>query len=165
MRYLRYCDHTLGHVGWIQSHWDHAKSTNIQPSWPNKLLVINKGFIIWLKQHLCPRDEEDRSILPPRTANQQNMALLYLARSRNKPYDRVVIKSREPGIFQLLLLENRRKIEPKEILSRLIPHLLVVFTRQLEILVTTLPYLKTLIYLNLVIIIQIQSRSWHHFHS
>ena len=39
---------------------------------------------------------------------------------------------------QLLLLENRRKIEPKEIPSRLIPRLLVVFTRQLEILVTTL---------------------------
>ena len=38
----------------------------------------------------------------------------------------------------LLLLENRRKIEPKEIPSRLIPRLLVVFTRQLEILVTTL---------------------------
>ena len=37
-----------------------------------------------------------------------------------------------------LLLENRRKIEPKEIPSRLIPRLLVVFTRQLEILVTTL---------------------------
>ena len=36
------------------------------------------------------------------------------------------------------LLENRRKIEPKEIPSRLIPRLLVVFTRQLEILVTTL---------------------------
>ena len=59
---------------------------------------------------------------------------------------RVVIKSPGPGIFpgywesgpRLLLLENRRKIEPKEIPSRLIPCLLVVFTRQLEILVTTL---------------------------
>ena len=59
---------------------------------------------------------------------------------------RVVIKSRGPGIFpgyyesgpRLLLLENRRKIEPKEIPSRLIPRLLVLFTRQLEILVTTL---------------------------
>ena len=39
---------------------------------------------------------------------------------------------------RLLLLENRRKIEPKEIPSRLIARLLVVFTRQLEILVTTL---------------------------
>ena len=62
---------------------------------------------------------------------------------------RVVIKSRGPGIFpgywesgpRLLLLENRRKIEPKEIPSRLIPRLLVVFTRQLEILVTTLLWL------------------------
>ena len=35
-------------------------------------------------------------------------------------------------------MENRRKIEPKEIPSRLIPRLLVVFTRQLEVLVTTL---------------------------
>ena len=59
---------------------------------------------------------------------------------------RVVIKSRGPGIFpgyqesgpRLLLLENRRKIEPKEIAIYLIPRLLVVFTRQLEILVTTL---------------------------
>ena len=59
---------------------------------------------------------------------------------------RVVIKSRGPGILPayeesgpwLLLLENRRKIEPKEIPSSLIPCLLVVFTRQLEILVTTL---------------------------
>ena len=59
---------------------------------------------------------------------------------------RVVIKSQGPGIFpgyqesgpRLLLLENRKKIEPKEITCRLIPHLLVVFTRQLEILVTTL---------------------------
>ena len=41
-----------------------------------------------------------------------------------------------PGYFYNL--ENRRKIEPKEISSRLIPRLLVVFTRQLEILVTTL---------------------------
>ena len=62
------------------------------------------------------------------------------------PKRRVVIKSRGPGIFpgyyesgpRLLLLENRRKIEPKEIPSRLIPRLLVLFTRQLEILVTTL---------------------------
>ena len=62
-------------------------------------------------------------------------------------YDhRVVIKSRGPGIFpgyyesgpRLLLLESRRKIEPKEIPIRLIHCLLVVFTRQLEILVTTL---------------------------
>ena len=35
-------------------------------------------------------------------------------------------------------MENRRKIEPKEIPSHLIPCLLVVFARQLEILVTTL---------------------------
>ena len=38
----------------------------------------------------------------------------------------------------LLLLENRRKIEPKEIPCRLIPRLLVVFTWELENLVTTL---------------------------
>ena len=57
-----------------------------------------------------------------------------------------VIKSRGPGIspgyyecgLRLLSLENRRKIEPKEIPSRLIPRLLVVYTQQLEILVTTL---------------------------
>ena len=63
---------------------------------------------------------------------------------------RVVIKSRGPGIFPgykesgpwLLLLENRRKIELKEIPSRLIPRLLVVFIRQLEILVTTLGRLR-----------------------
>ena len=47
---------------------------------------------------------------------------------------------------RLLLLENRRKIEPKEIPSCLIPLLLVVFTRQLEILVTTLIVLFPLPY-------------------
>ena len=62
-----------------------------------------------------------------------------------KQYFSAVIKSRGPGIFpsyyehapQLLPKENRRKIEPKEILSSFIPRLLVVFTRQLEILVTS----------------------------
>ena len=39
---------------------------------------------------------------------------------------------------RLLLLENRRKVEQKEIPSCLIPRILVVFTRQLEILVRTL---------------------------
>ena len=39
---------------------------------------------------------------------------------------------------QLLSSENRRKIEPKEIPSCLIPGPLVIFTQQLEILVTTL---------------------------
>ena len=42
------------------------------------------------------------------------------------------------GFSRATLLENRRKVEPKEILSHLIPRLLVVFTWQLEILVTTL---------------------------
>ena len=59
---------------------------------------------------------------------------------------RAVIKSRGPGISPsyyecgpgLLLLENRRKLEPKEAPRCLIPRLLVVFTRQLEILATTL---------------------------
>ena len=47
-----------------------------------------------------------------------------------------------PGYYerlpQLLSKENKRKIEPKEIPSCFIPHPLVVFARQLEILVTTL---------------------------
>ena len=59
---------------------------------------------------------------------------------------RTVIKRRGPGIFpgyyehgpQVTSKANRRKMEPKEIPSHLIPRLLVVFTRQLEILVTTL---------------------------
>ena len=38
---------------------------------------------------------------------------------------------------QQLSKENRRNIEPKETHSYLIPHLLVVFTQQHEILVTT----------------------------
>ena len=67
-------------------------------------------------------------------------------RTRRYNVGKAVIKSRGPGIFPgyyergpwLLLLENRTKIEPKEIPSCLIPRLLVVFTRQLEILVTTL---------------------------
>ena len=72
---------------------------------------------------------------------------LYTKVQNNKSVDsRVVIKSGGPGIspsyyecgFRLLLLVNKRKMEPKDIRSRLIPHFLVVFTRQLEILVTTL---------------------------
>jgi len=59
---------------------------------------------------------------------------------------RAVIKSRGTGIFPgyyecgpgLLLLENRRKLEPKETPRCLIPRLLVVFAQQLEILATTL---------------------------
>ena len=43
----------------------------------------------------------------------------------------------ECGLRQLSW-ENIRKIEPKEICSCFIPHLLVVFTGQLEILVTPL---------------------------
>ena len=62
---------------------------------------------------------------------------------------RAVIKRRgsgiSPGYYEhgpwLLAKENRRKIEPKETPSCLIPHLLVVFTRQLEILVTALTVL------------------------
>ena len=45
----------------------------------------------------------------------------------------------------LLLLANRRKIEPKEIPSCLISCLLVVFSWQLEILVTTLFFVAVLI--------------------
>ena len=47
-----------------------------------------------------------------------------------------------PGYYEcgpgLLLLENRRKLEPKETPRCLIPRLLVVFTQKLEILATTL---------------------------
>ena len=47
-----------------------------------------------------------------------------------------------PGYYEhgprLLSKENRRKIEPKETPSRLVPCLLVVFTLQFEILATTL---------------------------
>ena len=59
---------------------------------------------------------------------------------------RAVVKSQglgiSPGYYEcsprLLLLENRGKIELKEIPNCLIPCLLVVFTWQLKILVTTL---------------------------
>ena len=62
-------------------------------------------------------------------------------------FSRAVIKSQGPGISLsyyecgpwLLLLENRRKIEPKEIPRCLIPRLLVGFTRQLEIILVTTP--------------------------
>ena len=76
-----------------------------------------------------------------------NELLLNFLRSEDDYVEvRAVIKSRGPGISpsyyecgpQLHLLENRRKIEPNEIPCCLIPHLLVVFTWQLEILVTTL---------------------------
>ena len=58
------------------------------------------------------------------------------------------LRARGRGFPRLLLLENRRKIEPKEIPSCLIPRRLVVFTRQLEILVTTLIYVRTDLALN-----------------
>ena len=59
---------------------------------------------------------------------------------------RAVIKSRgagiSPGYYEcgcrLLLMENKRKLEPKETPRSLIPRLLLVFIRQLEILTTTL---------------------------
>ena len=59
---------------------------------------------------------------------------------------RAVIRRQGPGISpgycerfpRRLSKENKRKLELKEILSCFIPHLLVVFTRQLETLVTTL---------------------------
>ena len=59
---------------------------------------------------------------------------------------RAVIKRRgpeiSPGYYDYgprpLSKENKRKIEPKETPDCLIPRLLVVFTLQLEILVTTL---------------------------
>ena len=62
---------------------------------------------------------------------------------------RAAIKSWGPRISpdyyergpQLLLYENRRKIEPKENPGCLIPFLLVVFTQQLEFLVTALAHL------------------------
>ena len=64
---------------------------------------------------------------------------------------RAVIKRPGPGISpnyyehlpRLLSKENERKIEPKEIPSCLIPCLLVVFTQQIEILVTTLRWPPT----------------------
>ena len=45
-----------------------------------------------------------------------------------------------PGYFHRIIIEE--KIEPKEILSCLIPRLLVVFTWQLEIFKTALDMLK-----------------------
>ena len=70
------------------------------------------------------------------------------------PNYRGVIKRWGPGIspgyyehgLRLLSKENKRKIDPTETLSCLIPHLLVVFTWQLEILVTTLQLAKHIRY-------------------
>ena len=45
---------------------------------------------------------------------------------------------------QVISYKNKSKIESKEIPSRLIPHLLVAFTRQLKILATTLELLGNL---------------------
>ena len=61
---------------------------------------------------------------------------------------RAVIKRPGPGISpgyyerlpERLSKEKKRKIEPKEVPSCLIPCLLVVFTQQLEILATTLRF-------------------------
>ena len=72
--------------------------------------------------------------------------LKYVYCERKVSGGQVVIKSRGPGISpgyhecgpRLLLFESIRKIEPKETPSCLIPCLLVVFTQQHKILVTTL---------------------------
>ena len=64
-------------------------------------------------------------------------SLVFSGYSQPAPQQNTLRMSEWSG-SRLLLLENRRKIEPKEIPSRLIPCLFVVFTRQLEILVTTL---------------------------
>ena len=77
--------------------------------------------------------------------NQTSMARQILSCTR------AVIKSRGLGIStsysecgpRLLSKENKRKIEPKETPSCLIPHLLLAFTRQLEIFVTSLMYKLT----------------------
>ena len=90
----------------------------------------------WDCQETGPWRESDRFFL-------DLPVVIYLFISH---WSRAVFKSWGPGISPgyyecgpwLLSLENRRKIEPKEILSCLIPHLLVVFTQQLEILMTTL---------------------------
>ena len=53
--------------------------------------------------------------------------------------DRAVIKSCGPGTSPRLVAQEKiKKMEPKEIPSCLIARLLVVFTRQCEILVTSL---------------------------
>ena len=59
---------------------------------------------------------------------------------KNEGLPRAVIKRQGPRISPgILLKEHRRKIKPIEFPSCLIPCLLVLFTPQLEILVTTLP--------------------------
>ena len=80
-------------------------------------------------------------------------------------FDRGVIESQGLGIFpgyyecgpQLLSSENRRKIEPKEIPSCLIPRLLDEFTRQLEILFEKLQrvtFLRIEIYYDCIVIVE-----------
>ena len=68
-------------------------------------------------------------------------SLMYLDKILKTNYlciSRAVIKRQGPGISpQQLSKENRRNIEPKETHSYFILHLLVVFTQQYEILLTT----------------------------
>ena len=74
------------------------------------------------------------------------LLVLMVSPKLNWDKHRAVVKGRgtgiSPGYYEHgpppLSKENKRKIEPKETPSCLIPRLLVVFTRQLEILVTTL---------------------------
>ena len=69
--------------------------------------------------------------------------LKYVYCERKVSGEQAVMKSRGPVLSpdyyecspRLLLLENRRKMEPKEIPSCLIPYILVVFTEQHRILV------------------------------
>ena len=94
-----------------------------------------------LKRHSCSQIlASDHLLLPATKSSHFGWSLM------GGLTDRVVIKRQGPGISLgyyesgpwLLSQESRRKIQPKEIPSCLIPHLFVVFTRQLEILVTSL---------------------------
>ena len=74
-----------------------------------------------------------------------NSIVILLYQSALFSYPGLSLRGGDQGFSRLLwtwplqlLLENTRKVEPKVTPSCLIPHLLVVFTQQLGILVTTL---------------------------
>ena len=107
-----------------------------------EVLLVNACFLTVFLLYCFPRWVKRDSYLPVGSQNLKATTKVGIYRY----FVRAVIKSWwsgiPPGYYEcgplLLSLENRRKIQPKEILSCLILHLLVIFTWQLEILVTTL---------------------------
>ena len=102
-------------------------------------------FVVHWKNAFCPLHSDEKVIFCYHIKQNSDITgLSFRGRDRGLPSSYY-----ERGRW-LVAQENRRKIEPKEIPSCLISCLLVVFIRQLEILVTSLD-INNFIYLTTII--------------